>query len=315
MWYFRHHFFPRARAKALERRGSLHWSNLYQVMGAENGSIMITPTPNLDAQLAWLIEEDAFEDLLDPELQMPGGRRSYFRRLMEVLREWVSKKDVEELFFDAQRRHAPFGWVQSIDKVAENPQSKARGWWREQSLGGRTVSVPGAPFQFRGTPGNPITSEQRNPQQRRRSGEERRLGGSHTRPLEGIRILDFTHVLAGPFATRVLADMSADVVKVNSMERAAGNPAGSPYYTIWNRNKRALALDMSTDDARSIAKALALKADVVIDNFSHGVLDRGESDTTLWDKRTQQLYMSRCQGWARADRGATSSLTRQLFMR
>lgn len=94
------------------------------------------------------------------------------------------------------------------------------------------------------------------------------------RPLEGVRILDFTHVLAGPFATRVLADMGADVVKVNSIERSAGNPAGSPYYTIWNRNKRALALNMSIDEAKQIGKALANKADVVIDNFSHGVLDR-----------------------------------------
>ena len=95
------------------------------------------------------------------------------------------------------------------------------------------------------------------------------------RPLEGIRILDFTHVLAGPFCTRLLADMGADVVKVNSVKRAAANNApNSPYYAIWNRNKRALALDMSHDDAKDVAISLAHQADVVIDNFSLGVLDR-----------------------------------------
>ena len=93
------------------------------------------------------------------------------------------------------------------------------------------------------------------------------------RPLEGIRILDFTHVLAGPFCTRLLADMGADVVKVNSAKRAANAP-NSPYYAIWNRNKRALALDMSRDDAKEVAVSLAHQADVVIDNFSLGVLDR-----------------------------------------
>lgn len=96
-----------------------------------------------------------------------------------------------------------------------------------------------------------------------------------TRPLEGVRILDFTHVLAGPFATRVLGDMGADVVKVSSVERALGaNEPSHPYYLMWNRNKRALALDMSKEASRPICRQLCEKADVVIDNFSVGVLDR-----------------------------------------
>ena len=95
------------------------------------------------------------------------------------------------------------------------------------------------------------------------------------RPLEGIKVLDFTHVLAGPFATRLLGDMGADVVKINSGARATAiNATNNPYYTMWNRNKRALALDMSRDEAKRIGKDLCAKADVVIDNFSVGVLDR-----------------------------------------
>ena len=94
------------------------------------------------------------------------------------------------------------------------------------------------------------------------------------RPLDGVRILDFTHVLAGPFATRVLGDMGADVVKVNSATRTGPNAPGSPYYLMWNRNKRALALDMSREDARATCRRLCARANVVIDNFSVGVLDR-----------------------------------------
>jgi crotonobetainyl-CoA:carnitine CoA-transferase CaiB-like acyl-CoA transferase len=95
------------------------------------------------------------------------------------------------------------------------------------------------------------------------------------RPLAGLRILDFTHVLAGPFATRILADMGADVVKINSSQRAVGtqDPA-HPYYLMWNRNKRALALNLATDEGKQVAHALCQQADVVIDNFSAGVLDR-----------------------------------------
>lgn len=93
------------------------------------------------------------------------------------------------------------------------------------------------------------------------------------RPLDGIRVLDFTHVLAGPFATRILGDLGADVVKVVSEARPGNTPVG-PYYRMWNRNKRALALDMSSERAREIARALAERADIVIENFSPGVLDR-----------------------------------------
>ncbi|MEM7097755.1 MAG: CoA transferase [Pseudomonadota bacterium] len=96
-----------------------------------------------------------------------------------------------------------------------------------------------------------------------------------TRPLEGLRIVDFTHVLAGPFATRVLGDMGADVVKVNSESRAlTSNVPSHPYYVMWNRNKRALSLNMSEPDAQTLCRSLCEKADIVIDNFSVGVLDR-----------------------------------------
>jgi crotonobetainyl-CoA:carnitine CoA-transferase CaiB-like acyl-CoA transferase len=95
------------------------------------------------------------------------------------------------------------------------------------------------------------------------------------RPLDGLRILDFSHVLAGPFATRVLGDMGADVVKINSQDRAlAANDPAHPYYLMWNRNKRALAIDMSNEDSRVLCRKLCETADVVIDNFSVGVLDR-----------------------------------------
>ncbi len=95
-----------------------------------------------------------------------------------------------------------------------------------------------------------------------------------TRPLEGVRILDFTHVLAGPYATRILADMGADVVKVNSVERVTTNSPDSPYYIMWNRNKRALSLDMRNTQGRALCRRLCDSADVMIENFEVGVLDR-----------------------------------------
>ena len=94
------------------------------------------------------------------------------------------------------------------------------------------------------------------------------------RPLEDMKVLDFTHVLAGPFGTRVLADMGADVVKIMSAVRERGRGEDSPYSLMWNRNKRSLALDMRREESRVLARRLADEADIVIDNFSPGVLDR-----------------------------------------
>ena len=289
MWYWYHERMPRASAAALPRRGSLHWSNAYCVMPAKSGAIMVTPTPNFDNQLVWLVEQEAQEDLFDPSYQEPGNRRAYIDRLMQVLRGWVSGQDVEALFFEAQGRHAPYGWVLPVDKVAENPQLHARDWWTRYPLaGGDSVRGPGAPYHFSATPWRIGASEtgagfSSRPAPPAHSSQERALSGgargacpSHerTRPLQGVRVLDFTHVLAGPFATRILADMGADVVKVNTGTRTAGNPPNSIYYVIWNRNKRALALDMTKDESRALCKRLCQRADVVIDNFSVGVLER-----------------------------------------
>ncbi len=275
MWYWYHDRMPNAQGPSLTRRGSLHWSNAYVVMPAKGGSIMVTPTPSFDNQLVWLIENDAQQDLLDPKYQEPEHRRDYIRRIMQVLRDWVGTREVEEIFFDAQAHHAPYGWVLSVDKVAKNPQLAARDWWAAYAVDGRQVEGTGAPYRFSATPwridhaaADAADEPGPPPSPPSPCGDADRL------PLRGLRILDFTHVLAGPFATRILADLGADVVKVNTATRAGPNAPGSVYYIMWNRNKRALALDMSRDEARSVCRRLCETADVVIDNFSVGVLDR-----------------------------------------
>ena len=118
------------------------------------------------------------------------------------------------------------------------------------------------------------------------------------RPLDNLKILDFTHVLAGPFATRILGDMGADVVKIGSSTVAGiagANATDHPYYVMWNRNKRSLALDLSQPEARAICRRLCDAADVVIDNFSVGVLDRwgvGYEEVAQTNPRVIYVQMS-----------------------
>jgi crotonobetainyl-CoA:carnitine CoA-transferase CaiB-like acyl-CoA transferase len=101
-------------------------------------------------------------------------------------------------------------------------------------------------------------------------------------PLTGIRVLDFTHVLAGPFCTRLLADLGADVVRVESAKHP-DHPWPSTFisedgrhasYLNTNRSKRSIAIDLKREAGQKIAERLAGLADVVIENFSAGVMER-----------------------------------------
>ena len=94
--------------------------------------------------------------------------------------------------------------------------------------------------------------------------------------LEGLRILDFSRVLAGPFATMMLGDLGATVIKVERPgqgddTRAWGPPfdeAGIPtYFLSVNRNKESVTLDLSNADDLAKARAMAQQSDVVIENF------------------------------------------------
>jgi len=104
-------------------------------------------------------------------------------------------------------------------------------------------------------------------------------------PLSGVRVLDLTRILAGPYATMILGDYGADVVKVEHPDggddtRSWGPPwveeagGASAYFTAVNRNKRSVALDLKSAAGKEVAWRLVESADVVIANFRPGVLER-----------------------------------------
>jgi crotonobetainyl-CoA:carnitine CoA-transferase CaiB-like acyl-CoA transferase len=101
-------------------------------------------------------------------------------------------------------------------------------------------------------------------------------------PLEGVKVLDLSRVLAGPYATMVLADLGADVVKVEHPERGddtrhwgppfAGGEAA--YFLSVNRNKRSIGVDLKTQEGLERVKKLAAEADVLIENLRRGALEK-----------------------------------------
>jgi crotonobetainyl-CoA:carnitine CoA-transferase CaiB-like acyl-CoA transferase len=103
-------------------------------------------------------------------------------------------------------------------------------------------------------------------------------GGARALPLSGIRVLDLSRVLAGPSCAMALADLGAEVIKVEHPRRGDdtrdwGSRIGRTetcYYNSVNRNKRSLTLDLQTEQGAAIARELALKSDIVIENFKLG---------------------------------------------
>ncbi len=117
-------------------------------------------------------------------------------------------------------------------------------------------------------------------------------------PLEGIRILDLSRYLPGPFCTQILADFGAEVIKVEdprggdlgrSLPPLAG-PESARFYTV-NRNKKSVTLDLKKDDGKAIFKRLVEGADVVIDQFRPGVMDKmGLGYPVLKDINERLIY-------------------------
>ena len=119
-------------------------------------------------------------------------------------------------------------------------------------------------------------------------------------PLAGLRIIDLSQNLAGPFCTQILADLGADVIKV---EPPGGDPArdwappqwgsdGTMFLSV-NRGKRSITLDLKRDDARAVLDALVASADVFVESFRRGVVERlGYGADVLRERHPALIYCS-----------------------
>ncbi|MDP1670478.1 MAG: CoA transferase, partial [Alphaproteobacteria bacterium] len=115
--------------------------------------------------------------------------------------------------------------------------------------------------------------------------------------LEGIKVLDFTHVLAGPTCTRLMAELGAEVIKVESLAgdlvrtMPALKDGRSGYYIQQNRGKKSLCLDLRNPRAQEIIHGLVPKMDVVVENFTPGVMKRLNIDWERLHKLNPNLIM------------------------
>src|SRR2546428_3387974 len=137
-------------------------------------------------------------------------------------------------------------------------------------------------------------------------------GAMTDRPLSTLRVLDFSRVLAGPLCTQILGDLGADVIKVERPGEGDDTRGWGPpfvgddaaYFLSLNRNKRSICLDLSSSDDQDLARRLASRSDILIENFRPGLMDRfGLGAETLWRENPRLVY---CSFTAYTDPGAAT---------
>src|SRR5262245_58283221 len=139
--------------------------------------------------------------------------------------------------------------------------------------------------------------------------------GTGEGPLAGLGVADFSRILAGPYATMLLADLGAEVVKVEGPHgddtrtwmppvRPIDGQGVSTYYLGVNRNKRSIALDLKNDDDRAAAQELAARADILIENFRPGGLGRFGLDYETVAAGNPGIIYASISGFGSGEKGA-----------
>ena len=119
-------------------------------------------------------------------------------------------------------------------------------------------------------------------------------------PLAGLRVIEFTHMVMGPTCGMVLADMGAEVIKIEPIDgdrtrRLLG--AGSGFFPMFNRNKKSIAIDLHNAEGAALARKLAATADVVAENFKPGTMQKYGLDYASLSKENGRLIYVTCKGF------------------
>jgi crotonobetainyl-CoA:carnitine CoA-transferase CaiB-like acyl-CoA transferase len=248
--------------------------------------------------LAWLVAEGEADDLVDPAWSDPVRRWDGRDHVDEVIARFVAKRTAGDIAAQGRARALPWAEVVPPDRLTANPQLRDRRFFvtvRGDDLPGGTVEDIGFPWEALPRPvildtvrpGGWRHDEPRGIRPHAASGARPTSAGA----LAGVRVLDLTWVLAGPYATKQLAEHGAEIIKVESRHRQDPTRfapsmrlrpgAGfddSGYFLNFNRNKRSVALNLRTSEGQRLLRELVPHCDVVMENFSPGVLARWGMD-------------------------------------
>lgn len=266
--------------------------------------------------LAWLAECGGAADLSAPEWADPVYRWAGRAHVDEVVAAFVADRTVAAIAEQGLKRALPWAEVAMPATLLDNPQLRDRRFFTRidgPTLPSGGVYDVGSPFESIAMPrpvqlstATPVTAVSW-PNRAPRAKVTGHRSPTNGRPaLRGLRVLDLTWVLAGPYATKTLAEHGADVIKVESLYRQDPTRfapsmrlrphAGfddSGYFMNFNRGKRSIAVNLRTDRGQELVRDLAAECDVMIENFSPGVLARwGMSYPQLVERNPEVILVS-----------------------
>jgi crotonobetainyl-CoA:carnitine CoA-transferase CaiB-like acyl-CoA transferase len=273
-----------------ERQGGLHWTRYFRVVRCRDGYAVHCTLGDWTSLIEWVKDAGKAQDLTEPAWEDFNHRRDHCVHLFDVLDHWAGEYAVADLVEGAQRRRLPYAAVLAPETLSDNPQLHERGFFvpvRHEELGA-TLTYPGAPYVFSRTPWRicrrpPLLGEHTDEVlvelERSRVPEAEGLPSSapSTRqpalgPLEGVRVIDFTWMVAGPVATRMLADHGAEVIKIERRDALDFGARRGGLTGNLNHGKHSVVINMNSPRGIALAKQLIAAADVVVDNFSARVM-------------------------------------------
>jgi crotonobetainyl-CoA:carnitine CoA-transferase CaiB-like acyl-CoA transferase len=193
----------------------------------------------------------------EPRFAGMADRIKNWDALHALMSAWSRQHRKRQIVELAQQARVPSLPLSELAEQLDSTQLAHRDFFREIEIDGRTVKAPGPPF------GLGALDETK--------GEAAPAPGPL--PLSGLRVLDFSWVIAGPTTTRYLAAMGAEVIKVEAPGR--GDPGrGSELHSVVGQAKRAIVLDLKQPAAVEVARVLAAHSDMVVENFATGVMER-----------------------------------------
>lgn len=270
-----------------QRQGSLQWNGSSDLFPCRDGYVLLTFNREWEPLVELLDQQGMAADLNHPVWQDEDFRRQHIDDIEEVITNWTCRQNSGDIFQLGQAMRFPWAVLNGIEQVMQNEQLTSRGFFipAQHPLTGKEFLIPRPVINFRGSPdcswSKPPSAGEHNDSLKTVSARMpcnpeilRSARNAEQLPLDGVRVLDFTWMLAGPYATRLLADFGAEVIKVQSGITATGAENNkSDYFAAWNRNKLGITLDMSHPEARKLVLELVRKSDVVMENFTSRVMD------------------------------------------
>jgi crotonobetainyl-CoA:carnitine CoA-transferase CaiB-like acyl-CoA transferase len=230
-----------------------------------------------------------------------GSRAARTKNAAELgrrMREWSAGVSARPVFEQAQAARVACFPVSTAPDLLANRQLAARRFFRTLALPGcAALPMPGLPFAMRDSAGAELPRGEavRLPRPMGRPAPRRKValpGARPHAPLAGIRVVDFSWVVAGPMATKMLGALGAEIIKIESSKRAEFSFRGGWFAGV-NNNKRSCTLDITTADGQALLRGLVAQSDVVVENFSSRVLRKnGLAYEDLRAVRPDILYVS-----------------------